>query len=184
MLLSRSLCDRTVMRRDERHGIGPFPVIHRWGYRLHENAIDRTRRDTQLAPCALFGDHRVHLFGCTNDGIYRAGLQAQGTTDAGRFINDGYAFGFFHAMLGRKWLGFSSEKIGELTYTLFAARWAAVDIRATIGDSGSIGFAAWKTALSALGLRQNGINFIDKRITLSFKFDRDIAQQRTQDNSA
>jgi hypothetical protein len=104
----------------------------------------------------------MHLFGCAKDGVDRAGLDTQGTADAGLIIDDSNRtrIGLWGIGLERqKWL---AEQVGKFVYACFTSRRAAVDLNFAGCKSRGIREAAGIAALAALGLGQDGIDLIDE----------------------
>jgi hypothetical protein len=118
----------------------------------------------------------MHLFGSTEDGIDRAGLNTERTTDAYLFVDHDDCFAFMFTMLFIKRFGLTSQQISQGQNYCFTPGWALIDFRFTCGDSFGIGTTTWITALAALGLGQDGIDLIDYRITFHFKADRGKTQ--------
>ena len=68
-------------------GYTPFPVVDSLLDRYHIDAIDRAGRKAEFTTGALIGDDCVHVFGGAENCIDRAGLDTQGATDAGFFVD-------------------------------------------------------------------------------------------------
>jgi hypothetical protein len=119
------------------------------------------------------------LFGSACNGINRAGLYAQRAAYAGGFVDDGDRFGFWNGLAAERFK-FHAQQIGQFMYAFLSAGRAFVNVSHAFGYRGSIGFASRESALSALGLRQNGIDFIYQRIAFDTEFNRSETQHRTQ----
>ena len=70
------------------------------GGHWHLDAVYGAWRYAQLAAGASIGDDGVHEFGCADDGVNRAGLDAFGAADAFVFDDVGDAQGLFNAIGG------------------------------------------------------------------------------------
>jgi len=126
----------------------------------------------------------VHLFGGTEYGIDRAGLNAECAADACLFIDNDDSFSFFlFAVFGTQWFGFDPKQISQRNNGGFTTRWTLVDFGFTASDCFSIRPAAGIGALAALGLWQQGINLINYRVAFDFEADRRIAEQNTKNGS-
>ena len=66
----------------------PDPVADRWFKRDNMDALDRAGWYAKVAARALIANYGMHLLGGTHDGVNRAGLYTQCTTNANLFIND------------------------------------------------------------------------------------------------
>ena len=74
------------------------PAGLRAGDIFQADAVHRAHRHAQLAAGAVGLDHGVHQFVAAEDGIGRAGLDAQGAADAPGFVDDGHGARAFDAM--------------------------------------------------------------------------------------
>ena len=83
----------------------------------------------------------MHMFGSTQNSIYRAGLNAQCAAYAGVFVDKGYRFWFWGAMFGVERLVFDAHQLGQGARAGITARRALVNVCLAIGDCGGIGFA-------------------------------------------
>lgn len=147
----------------------------------HMDTVDGARLKTEFAAGALAFDYRMHPFGGTQDGINRAGLEAQGTADTELFIDvghHGYIFFFAHFFI--KGDRVAAQKVGQGLDTGFATRRTAVNLRLAGGNRLGIGAATGKAALAALGLGQDGIDLIDNRISLHLEAYRGITQHQPE----
>ncbi len=106
----------------------------------------------------------MHQFGCAEDGIYRTGLNTQGATDAGLFIDKRYSFWFYLSVVGVERHGFDAEQVRQRCDAGFPARRALVDGGFAYGDCFCIRPAALVVALATLGLRQDGFDLVDYRV--------------------
>ena len=95
----------------------------------------------------------MHLFGCTGNRIYRAGLQAQRAADANIFVDESDSGRLEYDILVKRF-EFDTEQIRQLAYTFFAAGRTMIDVRFFVGNGLRIGPATGIAALSALRLRQ------------------------------
>ena len=123
----------------------------------------------------------MHLLGGTDDGIDRAGLDAQGATDAQLLVDDRQLLGFF---LGVERFDFASEQVGQLAHAFHAARRAFVDVGLAFRNRFGVGFATGIAALAALGLGQDGIDLLDQRVAFNLELDRGVAKRGAEDNGA
>ena len=109
------------------------------------------------------------MFGCTQNGIYRAGLDTERTTNATIFIYYGQCLGFFNTTFFIQWFGFYIQQIGQRLNSGFTTRGSTIDINFTGSNRFSIGATSSKTALSTLCLRQNFIDLINNWIALDLE---------------
>ena len=65
----------------------PFPAFQCWHDWLDMNAVDRAGWNAQVASGAFAFYNSVHVFCGTEYGVNRTGLNAQGTTNAGVFVD-------------------------------------------------------------------------------------------------
>lgn len=146
----------------------------------HVDAIDRAGRKAQVAASALGFNHRMHLFRCAEDCIYRACLDTQCTADASRFIDNGHCFWFFLTIFGVERQGLSAQQIRQCLDAGFPAGWALVDSGLPAGDGFGIRPAARVVALATLGLGQNGFDLVNYRIGFDVKSSRRPTQSETE----
>ncbi len=146
----------------------PFPIRQSLFYSWHADAIDWARWQAQLAPRAFRCDDSVHLFGCANDGIYGARLDAQRAADAGLFVDEGDRFGFGFCVAAKGFV-FHAEQVSQFMDPIIAARWAQIDVRLAFGDGFSVRFATWIAALAALRLGQDCVDLLNKRIAFDLE---------------
>jgi hypothetical protein len=118
----------------------------------------------------------VHLLGRADDGIDRAGLDAERAADAGRLVDDRHLLGFFDPVLGRQRLELLAQQVGQLAHAFVAARRALVDFGCPVGDCLRVGLATGKAALAALCLRQHRVDLVDQRVALDLELDRGVTQ--------
>ena len=67
----------------------PDPGSDRSGYLFHADTVDRAGCYAQFAAGTVFLKDTVHLPGCSDNGVNRAGANAFYATDAKLFINPG-----------------------------------------------------------------------------------------------
>ena len=158
----------------------PGPGRQRGRNRDHIDTVHRAGFDTEITAGAFGADHGMHLFGGTEDGIDRAGLDALGATDAFIFADVGHRFDLFFAMLGIQWQYLDIQQISKRGNGAFATGWTLVD-RFTVGDSLGIGATAGVATLTALGLREQGVDLIDNRVAFDLETNRGKSQQSTKD---
>jgi len=120
----------------------------------------------------------MHLFGRANDGIYGASLDAQGATDTSLFVDEGDGFGFGHCIPAKGFV-FHAEQVRQFMDAFIASRRAQIDIGFAFGDGFSIRFATWVAALTALRLRQDGVDLLNERVAFNLEADRGEAQYDT-----
>ena len=87
----------------------------------------------------MLGNDGVHLLGGTDDGIDRAGLDAQRAADAGVLVDDGDLLGF---LFGVERFDLAAEQVSQTLYALDATRRALVDFVA-VGNGLGVGLATW-----------------------------------------
>lgn len=126
--------------------------------RGHDDAVNRTGGDTQLTPCALFGQDSMHGLGGADDGVYRASLDTQRATDAIRLYDQGHGAGLVRAMHWVQRLAGKPKQLSQLANAFFSTRWTLIDIRLACRNRHCVRFATRITALRALRLRQQGID--------------------------
>jgi len=147
-------------------------------HRLHMDTVDGAGFKTKLATRAFTLNHCMHAFGGAQDGIDRTGLNTQCATDADLLIDDRYCrdillFPDFLIQRDRV----SPQQIGQGLNAGLASRRATIDLCFTCGNGFGIGATTGIAALSALGLRKEGIDLIDDRVGLYLEAYRGIAQQ-------
>ncbi|MNE20179.1 hypothetical protein D3C80_1132870 [compost metagenome] len=124
------------------------------------DAIYRAGRHAQVAACAFSTDHGVHQFGCTNNGIHRAGLDAFGAANAFGFADIGD--------LGRRATALRVQGYDRHLQQAgqggdgFVAAWRTFIDRFALGQALCIGLAARVTTFAALGLRQQGVDALNQ----------------------
>ena len=106
----------------------------------------------------------MHPFGCAEDCIYRASLDAQGATDADLLIDERHCFWFYLAVVGVEWHGFGTEQVRQCCDAGFSSGRALVDAGFTTRDGFCVRPAARVVTLATLGLRQNGFDLVDYRV--------------------
>ena len=91
------------------------------------DALDRAGRQAEFAAGTLLGNDGVHLLGSADDGIDRAGLDAQRAADTGVFVDDGDLFRLFFSV---ERLDFAAKQVGQTLNAFSAAGWTLVDFLA------------------------------------------------------
>ena len=147
-------------------------------HRVHMDAIDGTGFKTKLATRAFAFNHCMHALGGAKDGIDRTGLNTQCATDADLLIDDRHHGG---VLLFTDFLiqgdRVPPQQVGQGLYASLASRRATIDLCFTCSNGFGIGATTGIAALSALGLRKEGIDLIDDRVGLYLEAYRGIAQQ-------
>ncbi|MNL04014.1 hypothetical protein D3C87_1245720 [compost metagenome] len=128
--------------------------------RPHLDAIHRAGRYTEVATGAFVDDDRVHQFGCTDDGVHRARLDAFGATDALGLADVSDLRGSRTAT-GVQLQHRHLQQVCQGRDGFAAARRALVD-RLTAGDAFGIRLAPGVPALAALGLRQECVDALNQ----------------------
>lgn len=128
--------------------------------RFNDNAVDRAGRQTQGAASAFGGNHGVHEFAGPDDRIHRTGVDAQRAADTGGFFDPRNSGLRCDAMCGVQWQRFFAEQCCDFRDDLVATRRALVEGRFAGCDGLGIGPAAGVAALSALRLRQHGVDHV------------------------
>ena len=136
---------------------------------MHINAIDGAGLDAEFAAGALVDYDCMHLLCRAKNGIDRACLNALCTANTDFFVDPRDSFGFFRAVFRVEWLRLAIEKIGKCHDSGFSPWRALIDIGFIFGNGRCIGAAAGKTALSALGLRQQRVDLVDDWVTFNFE---------------
>lgn len=103
----------------------------------------------------------MHLFSGTENSVYWAGLYAFGAADALRFPNKGHFCRRLCAVIGVKGEGLCAQKLCQFNDSLFSARRTLIN-RFTQTDRLCIRTAARISTLSALGLREHGVDRVDQ----------------------
>jgi len=137
-----------------------FGRIRLWQW-AQLDTVHRTGWQATLTAVALGGDHRVHLTRCANDGIHRAGLDAQRAPDAVCLTDDRQRRGSLRVTQGQER---SAGEAGEQGDDAFASRWALVDRGGAVGHCLGIRAAGRIVAGTALGLWQYSIDGCHPRI--------------------
>ena len=122
------------------------------------DAVDRARGQAQFAAGAGVADHGVHAFGCTDNGVDRAGEDALHAADAFVFADPCELHWGFVAALRVERQDFASEQFGECDDTGAAAWRAAIDRRFAACDRAGIRSTCGIAATRALGLRQQRVD--------------------------
>ena len=157
--------------------ISRFPPFHRWvAWRCSRPG----RGEAQLAAGAFRSDDGMHLLGGADDGVDRAGLDAEGAADTGLLVDEGDRLRLFDTVFFVERLVLAAKQVGQLAHAFVAAGRALVDVRLALGDRVGVGPAAGKTALSALCLRQDRVDLLDQRIAFDLEMDRGESQRRAE----
>jgi len=121
-------------------------------------AIDRAGRYTQLTTGAFATDDRVRKLGRTEDGVDRAGRNANGATYTGVFIYACDGWGHWAAKSRVQSVAAATEQLGQCGHQGVAAGRTLVDVRGPTDDRFRVGSATGVAALGALRLRQQGMD--------------------------
>ena len=122
------------------------------GGHWHLDAVYGAWRYAQLAAGASIGDDGVHEFGCADDGVNGAGLDAFGAAVALVFDDVGDAQGLFNAVFRIERNNGAAGDVCQLGDACCATWWTLVNGFVVKCDGVGVGCAAIKTALGALGL--------------------------------
>jgi hypothetical protein len=112
----------------------------------------------------------VHLFGCAQDGVDRAGLDTERATNTGLLVNHGQQRNLKMLTMLRveiEYLGI--EQTGKCNDCRPSTRRALIDGCFTVCNGLGIGSATRVGALSALSLGQQCVDLIDNRIAFNLK---------------
>ena len=128
----------------------------------HDDAVHRAGGDAELTTGAPARQSRVHQARGADNGIDRAGLDAERTADAVRLIDDGDFNGPVGAAfrIQREYVAFKQS--GELDDPGRATRRAAIDRRFAAGNRVSVGPASRIAALRALRLGKQVVDAFGK----------------------
>lgn len=118
------------------------------------DAVHRADRYTELAAGAIGLDDGVHLFVRAEDGVGRAGINAQGAADAPCLVHKGHAARALDAVLGVERLERFATDGRQPRHAFFATGRTLVDVGLALRDSIGIGRAVRVAAAGALCLRQ------------------------------
>ena len=142
------------------------------------NAVYGTRIPTEVAAGAFRCYDRVHQLMSADDGIYRAGSNAQCAPDAFLFPDNCEHGRCELPTFIIKCEGFAPQQVRERCNRLFTSRRRTID-RFTKGDGFCVRLAAWVTALRALCLGQLRIDQCDQGSRFGFEpITGDDEQQR------
>ena len=122
--------------------------------RLQRDAINWADGHAQLATGAIRLDDGVHAFVGADDGIGRAGLDAQGAANAPLLVDDGHGARPFLTVRGTQTAWWLPGETRQSRNALLAARWALVDGRFTLGEGVGVALTVGVAATGALRLRQ------------------------------
>jgi hypothetical protein len=126
--------------------------------RFNDDAVHGTGRQAQGAAGAFGGNHGMHQFAGADDRIYRAGGNTKRASDAGRLFDPCHRR-WCCAAVGRvQWQQLFAEQRCDFRNDLVTARRTLVEGRCSRGNGVSIWPAAGVAALSALRLRQQGVD--------------------------
>lgn len=131
---------------------------------LKADAIDRAHRHAQLAARAIGLNDGVHHLVAAQNGVGRAGLDAQRAAYAPGFVNDGNgawalkAIGRVQGLYGQACDGC------QPLYAFSAARRALVDGRTANGNGLCVGCAVGVAATRALRLRQRSVDAFSEQV--------------------
>ena len=128
--------------------------------RFNDDAVDRTGRQTQGAAGAFGGNHGVHEFAGPDDRIHRTGVDTQRAADTGGFFDARNCGLRCDAVCGVQRQRFFAEQRCDFRDDLVTTRRALVEGRFAGCDGIGIGPAAGVAALSALRLRQHGVDHL------------------------
>lgn len=131
------------------------------GWRFHRDAIDRARRDAQLASSAQIAKYDVHLLRRADDRIDRTRLNAQGAADAARFVDTREPE---RAIAAAAWIQRKRRTTCQCRKRLDAgvtARWATIDLGLAGANRFGVRQAAIEAALATLRLRQERVDLLD-----------------------
>ena len=121
-------------------------------------AVHRTDWNTQLTARAMLGHHGMHVLVGAQNGVGRAGFDAQRAAYAPGLINDGQLAWCFLTILGAQRLGCMTGD-GRKQGNALGATWRAlINGGIAAGDGLSVAAAVGVAASSALRLRQGGVN--------------------------
>ena len=118
----------------------------------HLDAVYGAGRYAQFAAITALRDDGVHEFGCADDGVNGAGLDAFGAADALVFDDVGDAQGLFNAVFRIERNNGAAGDVCQLGDACCATWWTLVNGFVVKCDGVGVGCAAIKTALGALGL--------------------------------
>ena len=129
----------------------------------HRDAVHRARRHAKLAAGARRADHRVHLFGGTDDAVDRTRLDAQRAANALALVDGGLQTRAFASASAVQWFDGATRQLGKSRDAFGASGRAAVDLGCGFHDGLGIAAAIGIAAALALGLRQGGVQRADAR---------------------
>lgn len=101
----------------------------------------------------------MDLFGRAHDGIDGTGRNTKRAANTGLLFDERYRSGLLDPVVRVERLRIHSQQSGQLEDTSFSAGGTLIDIRPAFGNRRRVGPAAAETALAALGLRQNPVDF-------------------------
>ena len=148
----------------------------------HVDAVDGTRLNAKIAASALIDNDGVHEFRCTENRIYRTGLNAFGAADAlvlADVSNSGFGF---DTVFRIQWLGFNVEQIGQRLNCVFTAGRTLID-GVAVGYGLGVGSASRVATLTTLGLGQYCIDLIREWVALDLEANGSESEQGTKRNS-
>jgi len=122
------------------------------------------------------------MLGSAENGIYRAGLNALGATDALILAYVGYFFDALFPVFFVKERGIHIQQVSQRLNTRLSAWGTLVNIL-TFGYRLSIGPTSGVPTLAALGLRQNLVDLVDYGIAFGLETDCGVAQQGAENQA-
>ena len=121
---------------------------------LDQDAIHRTDGQAQLAPRAIRLDHGVHALVCAHDGIGRAGLDAQGATNAPVLVDPDHRARGFYAVVCVEWQGRLTRQRRQALDASLTPGWTLVDAGFALDDRTGVAGAIRVATTRALRLWQ------------------------------
>jgi hypothetical protein len=153
------------------------------GHEFQVDAIDGAGFDAQFAARAFDGNHGMHVAGCAEYRIDRAGLQALRTADTGILGYDRNRLRLLYSVCRIKSDGSLAKQAAESLDRRFAARRTLVDFCRAGSERFGIRPTAGKSALTALRLRQEIIDLIDRTVARGVQSRRGNSQSRCYQRS-
>ena len=125
----------------------------RKGHEFQHDAIDGAGGNASFAAGAIVGNHRVHPFVCTDDGVDRAHLNAFSASNAIGLDDARQRARFLDAVFGIQRNRCAAEQCGKFRYARTATRRTLIDVGVTLSNGFCVRAATVITALFALRLR-------------------------------
>jgi len=141
-------------------------VFQQFRFDQHVNAIDWAGLNAERTASAVVGNDSVVLFGSTKDGIHRARLDAERTTDA-LILTDECDHRSSRLIFNS--FGLKPHQVCNLEHGAFATGNAVVHLCFTTGNGNGIGFAAGVSTLAALSLWQKRFYLLNHRVALNLE---------------